>query len=67
MLEIKFKVAFFKFSSVFLAFARKKLFKLSLFGTKLGTQHYLVCIIVFNWLESRTTFISLTLRAKLLF
>ena len=35
----------------FFAFSRIKWCKLVLFGTKLGTQHYLVYVIVFKWLE----------------
>ena len=32
---------------------------------KLGTQHYLIYIIVFKWLELKTTVTCLKLRAKL--
>ena len=38
-----------------------------MFGTKHGTQHYLVYIIVWKWLESKRILICLKLRAKLLF
>ena len=49
----------------FLALSRIKWFKLGLFPMKLGTQLYLVYIIVFKWLESKTIVICLKLRAKL--
>ena len=38
-----------------------------MFGTKLGSQHSLVYIVVLKWLESKTIVICLILRAKLLF
>ena len=57
---------------VFLAFfysfwarSRKKWLKLGLFAMKLGTQNYLVYVIVLNLLESKTILIWLKLRAKL--
>ena len=66
-LKLGSKFRFLRFVERFFAVSRIKWFKLGLFDTKLGTQHYLVYIIVLNWLESRTIFISFTLHAKLVF
>ena len=52
---------------MFLALSRTKWFKLGLFATKIGTQHYMVYIIVLKWLESKTLAICLKLHAKLRF
>ena len=46
-----------------LALSAIKEFKIVLFGMKLGTQHYLVHIIVLKWLEFKTIIICLKLRA----
>ena len=43
---------FFKVFEAFLALSRIKWFKLGLFGSKLGTQHYDVNIVVLKRLES---------------
>ena len=57
----------FKVNKAFLALTRLKSLKLGLFSMKLGTQHYLVCIIVLKWLELKTIVICLELHAKLQF
>ena len=44
MLEITWHVSFLKFLLAFFAFYQIKLFKLGLFATKLGAQHYMVCL-----------------------
>ena len=54
MLEITCYVAFFEIFKVFLALSRIKWFKLGLFSTKLGTQHYQVPIIVLKLVESKS-------------
>ena len=64
MREITCKDAFLGYL-VFLALSRIKWFKLGLFGTKLGTQHYLVHKIVLKLSESEIIVICLKLRAKL--
>ena len=51
----------------FFALSHIKWFKLGLFATKHGTQHYLVYIIYLKWLETKTILIWLILRAKLCF
>ena len=51
----------------FLAISRIKWFKLGLFGTKHGTQHYLVYVIVLKWLATKNLNICLKLRGKLHF
>ena len=51
----------------FLALLRIKQLKLGLFCTKLGTQYYLVYIILLNWLEFNIIVICLKIRVKLRF
>ena len=51
MHEIKCEATFFSRFNAFLALSRLRSFKLSLFGMKLGTQHYLVYIIFVKWFE----------------
>ena len=67
MLDVTLKVMFLTFCNAFFALTYLKPLKLGLFAMKLGTQHYLVCIIVLNWLELKTIIIYLILRAKLRF
>ena len=51
----------------FLAVSRIKQLKFGLFDTNLGTQHYLVYIIVLKWLDLKIIVICLKLRVKLQF
>ena len=57
----------FEVFKTFLALSRIKWFKLGLFATKLGAQHYLVYITMLKWLESKTIVLCLILRDKLRF
>ena len=66
-LELRAKLRCWAFFLAFLALSRIKWFKLGFFGTKLGTEHYLVYVIVVKWLESKTIVICLKLSAKLRF
>ena len=66
-LKLSAKLLFSRFFLAVLALSWIKLFQLSLFCTKHGTQHYLVYIIVLKWLDSKTIFMYLKLRAKLRF
>ena len=60
------KLRFLGFVS-FLALSHIKWFKLGMFATKIGTQHYLVYIILLKWLETKTILMWLILRAMLRF
>ena len=53
ILKITCYVLFLRFLAFF-ALSRLKWFKLGLFGTKLGTTHDLVYVIVLKWIESKT-------------
>ena len=61
---LEFRAKFFK---TFFSLSRIKQFKHDFYGMKLGTQHYLVRIIVLKGLEKKTIFIYLKLHAKLRF
>ena len=61
MRDITFKV------TAFSALTRLKPLKLGLFGMKLSTKHYLLYIIVFQWLQFKTRVIRLILCWKLCF
>ena len=50
-LKLRAKLGFWGCLAFLAFFSRIKWCKLVLFGTKLGTQHYLVYVIVFKWLE----------------
>ena len=60
------KLRFLGFVS-FLALSHIKWFKLGLFATKIGTQHYLAYIIVLKCIESKTIVICCILHVKLRF
>ena len=66
MLEITCEVVFLRFLKL-LALLHTKYFKRGLFCKKLGTQHYLIYIILSKWLEWNTIIICFKLRDKLRF
>ena len=65
-LKLRAKLHFWRLFSVF-AISRIKWFKLGLFDTKHGTQHYLAYVFLLKWLATKNINIYLKLCAKLRF